>query len=86
MRTIKKLLPSPLAAPATEITSEVRPLERAYSLAQAAEILGVSTYTAMRLGKSGALKIIRVSPRRIIVRPVDLLAYIASRPDTSAAR
>ena len=75
--------PLPVTAPATGMTSETRPLEPAYSLAQAAEILGVSAYTVMRLGKAGALRIIRVSPRRIIVRPADLRAYIASRPDAS---
>ena len=83
MRTIRRCRPLTVAGTEPEITSAPLTVEPAYSLSEAAEILGVSTFTARRLGKSGALRIIRVSPRRIIVRPADLRAYIASRPDAS---
>ena len=83
MRTIKRPQSISIAEAESEITSATFPPEPAYSIPEAAEILGVSAYTVRRLGTTGGLKIIKVSPRRRIVRPSDLRAFMASREDTS---
>jgi hypothetical protein len=85
MHTIKRPRPIALSGVDAEMTSAAVPPEPAYSIPATAEILRVFEYTVRRLGATGALRIIRVSARRRIVRPPDLRAFPASRQDTSRA-
>jgi excisionase family DNA binding protein len=62
----------------TTTTNDAAPLPQLLTLAQAAEILGVSLKTLQRRIDGGALPVIR-DGRVIRVHPVDLARYIAVR-------
>jgi len=54
----------------------IPPFDRSFSVAQAAEVLGVSATTVRRLVRAGVLPYQQVSARRIVIRESALRSYL----------
>lgn len=63
----------------TTIAQTVLADRRVLNLQEAADVAGVSRGTLLRLGKAGAIKITKMSPRRIGIRTDHLMAWLDER-------